>query len=100
MSLSDSFSCDEIRAGCKESIRCYFWGLMKVRARSKQKKDFERLQIRLIKRIERRRMFDAAFWDRERAETVALGSYPFLNVGKGEVLFDKRGYLNPSLRNM
>ena len=70
------------------------------RARSKRLKDLERFRLRLIKRIERRHMFDAAFWDRERGETVALGSYPFLNVGRGEILFDKRGYLNPSLKNV
>ena len=71
-----------------------------MRARSKWRKDVLREEFRVLRRIERRRMLDCAFWDKCRGETVSMGSYPFLNVGKGEVLFDKRGYLNPSLESL
>jgi hypothetical protein len=47
--------------------------------------------------MERKQMLDEGFWDREKAELVALGIYPLHNVGRGEVLFDQRGYVNPAL---
>ncbi|RLI25716.1 MAG: hypothetical protein DRO52_03605 [Candidatus Hecatellales archaeon] len=40
--------------------------------------------------------FREAFRDREKAELVARGDYPFLNVRRGEVLTAPR-YVNPSL---
>lgn len=65
--------------------------------RSNRQRDKDRRAFFLLRKIERRRLFDEAFWDGEHAETISLGSYPFLQIVKGEVLFDKRGYLNPSL---
>lgn len=67
------------------------------RARSKRKKDLTRYTFRLLRRMERKRMLHDGFWDRRKAELVALGIYPLNNVGRGEVLFDNRGYVNPSL---
>jgi len=43
-------------------------------------------------------MFIEAFMDGERGEVVAVGDYPLIEVGMGEVLFDVRGYVSPSLR--
>jgi len=42
-------------------------------------------------------MLKEGYWDREKAELVALGVYPLYNVSNGEVLFDQRGYVNPAL---
>jgi len=42
-------------------------------------------------------MLNEAFWDRRAAELIAVRDYPSLNVFRGEVLFDRRGYVNPSL---
>jgi len=67
------------------------------RARSKREKDLRRRVFWLMRRMERRRMLREGFWDREKAELVALGVYPLYNVGRGEVLFDQRGYVNPAL---
>jgi len=64
-----------------------------LRARSKRVKDL----LRFAKWLERRRLLDEAYWDRERCELVAIEHHPFLGVGKGEVLFDARGYVNPAL---
>jgi hypothetical protein len=64
-----------------------------LRARSKRVKDL----LRFAKWLERRRLLDEAYWDRERCELVAIEDHPFLGVGKGEVLFDTRGYVNPAL---
>jgi hypothetical protein len=60
------------------------------RAKSKREKDLRRRVFWLMRRMERRRMLDEGFWDREKAELVALGIFPFHNVGRGEVLFDQR----------
>jgi len=68
-----------------------------VRARSKRKKDFERYKIRLIRRLERRRMFDEAWWDPERSELVSLDDYPRNKVLRAEVLFNNSGFVSPSL---
>jgi len=38
-----------------------------------------------------------SYWDPERCELVALRDYPLLRISRGEVLFDRRGYVNPSL---
>jgi len=38
-----------------------------------------------------------AFWDKERAELVALHLYPLHDVSRGEVLFDQRSYVHPAL---
>ena len=67
------------------------------RAKSKREKDLRRRVYWLMRRMERRRMLDEGFWDRDKAELVALGIYPFHNVDQGEVLFDQRGYVNPAL---
>ena len=68
-----------------------------ARARSKRRKDWLRYRAWL----QRRRMISLAvresWWDPERAELVALRSYPIVNVERGEVLFDKRGYASPSI---
>jgi len=80
------FSCDGLGAGC-------FSGESFLRARSKRVKDL----LRFAMWLERRRLLDEAYWDRERCELVALADHPFLGVGKGEVLFDTRGYVNPVL---
>lgn len=42
-------------------------------------------------------MLAESFWDSQAAELVALRVYPLHNVDRGEVLFDQRGYVNPSL---
>ena len=67
------------------------------RAKSKREKDLRRRVYWLMRRMERRRMLEEGYWDREKAELVALGIYPLYNVGRGEVLFDQRGYVNPAL---
>ena len=64
-----------------------------ARARSKRRRDLVRLALRL----ERRRLIRESYWDREKAELIAVHDYPFCDVNQGEVLFDKRGYINPSL---
>ena len=64
-----------------------------ARARSKRRKDLIRLAIRL----ERRRLLREGLWDREKAELIAMHDYPFCDVIRGEVVFDNRGYVNPSL---
>ena len=69
-----------------------------TRSRRKHRRDRKRLRRYLLRKLEWRRMLDCAFWDRERGEKVVLGSYPFFNVAHGEVLFDRKGYLNPSLQ--
>jgi len=53
--------------------------------------------LRLARWLEHRRLLNEAYWDRQRAELVAVHDYPFYNVARGEVLFDRRGYVNPSL---
>jgi len=67
------------------------------RARSKRRKDWLRYRAWL----KRRRMISLAvresLWDRERAELVSLRGYPAVNIARGEVLFDKRGYVSPSI---
>lgn len=68
-----------------------------VRARSKRKKDFDRYQIRLLRRLERRRMFDEAWWDTEKSELVSLDNYPWNKVVRAEVLFNNSGFVSPSL---
>jgi hypothetical protein len=53
---------------------------------------------RLLRR-ELKRVFCEAFHDREKAEIVALNSYPLLNIEKGEVLKNPT-YLHPSLARL
>ena len=64
-----------------------------ARSRRKRLKDL----LRLAWWLERRRLLREAFWDKHRAELVAVHDYPFYGVMRGEVLFDRRGYVNPSL---
>ncbi|MEM2578527.1 MAG: hypothetical protein QXV88_06575 [Candidatus Bathyarchaeia archaeon] len=64
-------------------------------ARSRRKR--YRDMLRLAYWVERRLMLNEAFWDRRAAELIAVKDYPSLNVFRGEVLFDRRGYVNPSL---
>jgi len=64
-----------------------------TRSRRKRRKDL----LRLARWLERRRLLRESFWDRHRAELVAVHDYPFYGITKGEVLFDRRGYVNPSL---
>jgi len=68
-------------------------------ARSKRKrvKDLKRFQLWKLRRMERQRLLAESWWDPDRAELVALRSYPMHGIGRGEVLFDRRGYVNPSL---
>jgi len=42
-------------------------------------------------------MFSESFWDRRLAELIAVRDYPSLNIFRGEVILDRRGYVNPSL---
>ena len=64
-----------------------------VRARSKRRRDL----IRLAMRLERRRLIRESLWDREKAELIAIHDHPFWNIIRGEIIFDKHGYVNPSL---
>lgn len=67
------------------------------RAKSKHEKDSRRYRLRRLHRMERRRMFSEGFWDKCKAELISLDIYPIYNVDRGEILFDHRGYVNPSL---
>jgi len=53
--------------------------------------------LRLALWVERRLMFSESFWDRRLAELIAVRDYPSLNIFRGEVILDRRGYVNPSL---
>jgi len=68
-------------------------------ARSKRKrvKDLKRFQLWKLRRMERQRLLAESWWDPDRAELVALRNYPMHGISRGEVLFDRRGYVNPSL---
>jgi len=39
-----------------------------------------------------------AYWDRERKEAIALEDLEVIKVVRGEVLYDRRGFLSPSLK--
>ena len=66
---------------------------MLVRSRRRRWRDF----LRKVWWLERKRLLREAFWDRQRAELVAVDDYPLYGISKGEVLFDQKGYVNPSL---
>ena len=53
------------------------------------------LYKKLLKR-EIKRVFHEAYYDREKAEVVALNSYPLLKIEQGDVL-KAPAYLHPSL---
>ncbi|MCX8176519.1 MAG: hypothetical protein N3E48_04740 [Candidatus Bathyarchaeota archaeon] len=53
-------------------------------------------EIRRLAKIERQRVFYWAFYDRERAELVALKDCQFLDVKRGDVLLAPR-YVHPAL---
>jgi hypothetical protein len=42
-------------------------------------------------------MLHESFWDPEAAELIALDHFFLHDVAPGEVLFDQRGYVTPSL---
>jgi hypothetical protein len=46
--------------------------------------------LRLLKFKQRSELWDTAYRDKERAETVALYAYPVLRVDQGEVICDAR----------
>jgi len=50
--------------------------------------------------LERQRMLAEAYWDKHKAELVALASYSLHSAERGDVLFDVKGYVHPSLREM
>jgi hypothetical protein len=56
-----------------------------------------RFKLWLLRRRERRRMLHESFWDPEAAELIALDHFFLHDVAPGEVLFDQRGYVTPSL---
>jgi hypothetical protein len=64
-----------------------------ARCRSKRLKDL----LRYAKILERKRLFREAYWDKNRCELIAQQDYPLHNISKGEVLFIKNRYVNPSL---
>jgi len=68
-----------------------------LRARSKRLKDKRRFEFWLMRKLQRRMLLAESYWDPERCELVALRDYPLLRISRGEVLFDRRGYVNPSL---
>lgn len=49
------------------------------------------------RRRELKRLRDEAYYDRERAETISLHDYPTIDIRRGEVCHDARGYLHPNL---
>ncbi len=51
-----------------------------------------------LKRREAKKLAKAeAYWDRERHESVALKKIDILGIIRGEVLYDSRGYISPSI---
>lgn len=44
-----------------------------------------------------RAVFSQAYWDRQRKECIALTSGGILQVDRGDVLYDSKGYVHPSL---
>lgn len=67
--------------------------------KSKRKKHRDRMRYLLwkLKRQERSRMLHESFWDKRACELVAVDNYFLHDVGPGEVLFDRRGFVTPSL---
>ena len=77
------------------------WGMLVLaRARSKKLKDLRRFQLWKLRKLERQRLLAESWWDPDRAELVALHCYPMHGVSRGEILFDRRGYVNPALESM
>jgi len=50
-----------------------------------------------LRREARRQVLREAYWDRERGECVSLREMPPIRVVRGEVLYDVRGFVSPSI---
>ena len=50
-----------------------------------------------MRREARRVVLRDAYWDRERGESVATRDVKVVGVLRGEVLYDVRGYVSPSV---
>lgn len=50
-----------------------------------------------LKRYDRKRLLAEAYWDREVKESVALSSGGILQIDRGDVLHDAKGYIHPAL---
>jgi hypothetical protein len=40
---------------------------------------------------------EKAYWDKDAGELVSFEDYPDIEVVRGEVFLDKRGYISPSI---
>jgi len=53
----------------------------------------------MLKRLEKQRMLSEAYWDKHKAELIALASYVLHDTERGDVLFDVKGYIHPALES-
>lgn len=77
-------------------LGCVAWLVVFMPHKRSKKAEKMRKMCRLV-RLERRRVFREAFYDRERGELVALKDYHVLNVECGDVLFAFPRYIHPCL---
>ena len=68
-----------------------------AKSRRNISRDNARARLFHLRKLERRRILEESLWDREKAELVSLNPYYFHEVDPGDVLFDQRGHVHPSM---
>lgn len=68
-----------------------------ARSRRNRERDKVRYKLFLLRKQERHRLLTESFWEKEKAELIAVEPFYLLDVAPGEVLFDQRGHVSPAL---
>jgi len=67
------------------------------KSKRNRRRDSTRYLIWKCKRYERRRLLHDSYWDPDLAELVAIDNFYLHDIHPGEVVFDQRGFVTPSL---
>jgi hypothetical protein len=85
-----SFPCDDVK--WDETSRNPI-----LRSKHKRVRDSTRYLNWLLRKAQLKMALEKAYWDKDAGELVSFEDYPDIEVVRGEVFLDKRGYISPSI---